>query len=61
MARRAKMTTGDWMPSAETGYWLIAVSWFGGSDWGSEKNGATGSSRRAAVEKHSSGMAATAP
>jgi len=26
MARRAKMTTGDWMPPAETGYLLIAVS-----------------------------------
>jgi len=25
-ARRAKMTTGDWMPSAETGYLLITVS-----------------------------------
>jgi hypothetical protein len=27
MARRAQMTTGDWMPAAERGYWLISVSW----------------------------------
>jgi hypothetical protein len=40
MARRAKMTTGGLMLSVETGYWFVAMSWFGG--WiGEEENGAT--------------------
>jgi hypothetical protein len=48
MARRAKMTTGDWMPSAETGYLLIAVSWCG-MDLREQENGATWMSRRDGV------------
>ena len=61
MARRAKMTTGDWMPSAELGYRLIVGVVVRRIGLEGAKKRRDWASRRDSVEERWIGRAAIAP